>query len=381
MVLKVLCQQHHAFERLVSLITYKAWYSMSVKKCLRRLVLLVLFLVILIPGCNKEEKSLPAMQTVSAGWFEMGRPYDDQGEADERPVHRVFLDAYAIGRYPVTNAEYIEVLNWALQKGLLQNSAGNPYDGGEIWAYGKPIADSMTTGVGSQIHYGIGTFEVLTQKGKGGEVSMDDHPVQMVTWYGAVVYCNWLSEMHGLTPCYDTETWARIHPVPQGFRLPTEAEWERAAAWDGTRHFRYGVSSDELDFTRANFYGEDYANPLGLDSMPYTSPVDWYNGVNPVSLANPEVKTVSSASPAGCFDMAGNVWEWCHDRYQDNYYSKSGFANPAGPDTGDHRVGRGGSWRYSSSHCRAADRYYNFPDYRSRYQGFRIALSPPMKNQ
>ena len=197
---------------------------MSVNKCLQVFFPLSLCLALLIPGCNEEEKALPPMQTVSSGWFEMGRTYDDQGEADELPVHRVFLDAYAIGRYPVTNSEYVEVLNWALQKGLLQNSEGDPYDGDEIWAYGKPIADTMSTGVGSQIHYGIGAFEVLTRKGTGGEVAMDNHPVQMVTWYGAVAYCNWLSEIYGMTPCYDTETWTRVHPLPQGFRLPTEAE-------------------------------------------------------------------------------------------------------------------------------------------------------------
>ena len=342
-------------------------------------LLLVLFVCV---GCAEEKKPYPRLEVIDAEWFMMGRAYEDIGDADEAPVHRVFLDAYAIGRFPVTNSEFAEVLNWALDKGLLKNSDGNPYDTGEIWAYGKPLADTVTTGVGAQINAGIGKFEVLRQKGyEGREVFMGNHPVQQVTWYGAVVYCNWLSEIYGLQPCYDVETWERITPVPNGFRLPTEAEWERAAAWDGEKHWRYGVSSDELDFTRANYYQEDYANPLQLDAMPYTSPVDWYNGSNPANVSDPDTKTVHSVSPSGCFDMAGNTWEWCHDYYQEDYYRKSGFANPAGPETGEHRVGRGGSWRYSEGHCRAADRYYNWPDYRSRYQGFRIAISPPPEQQ
>jgi len=338
--------------------------------------LLVLFTT---TGCSqKEAMQIPLLECVPAGWFEMGRSYNDKGDADELPVHRVYLDAYGIGRYPVTNHEFVQVLNWALEKGLLFNKDGNPYDGGEIYAYGKPLADCITTGPGSAINFGIGKFEVLKTKGYNGqEFDMDDHPVQQVTWYGAVAFCNWLSQMHGLPVCYDTETWARINPLPAGYRLPTEAEWERAAAWDGSRQYRYGTSSDEIDFSRANYNEGDYANPLGLEAMPYTSPVGWYNGKNPVKLSIPDIKTVQSKSPAGCYDMSGNTWEWCHDIYRDNFYGKSGFANPTGPEAGDYRVGRGGSWRYSSNECRAADRYYNYPDYRSRYQGFRIAISPP----
>ncbi|HDP34968.1 MAG TPA: hypothetical protein ENN29_07650 [Candidatus Hydrogenedentes bacterium] len=347
-----------------------------------RSIVLCLLLVI-TAGCARPTFEPPETVVVEAGWFDMGRDYDDEGNTDEVPTHKVYLDAYAIGKYPVTNRQFADVLNWALSKGYLQDSEGNPYDGGEIYAYGKPLADTMSSGPGSQINFSVRRFEVLSRGGHGGEdFPMDNHPVLMVTWYGAVAYCNWLSEMHRLHPCYDTKTWERLQPLPNGYRLPTEAEWERAAAWEsraagGSKHWRYGVSSDTLDTTQANFFAEEYANPLGLSSMPFTSPVDWYNGENPARLAESNIKTKRSASPAGCFDMAGNTWDWCHDWYQEDYYEKCGIANPVGPNAGAYRVGRGGSWRYNDSHCRTTDRYWNWPDYRSRYQGFRIVSSPP----
>jgi len=146
-----------------------------------------------------------------------------------------------------------------------------------------------------------------------------------------VAFCNWLSEKEGLTPCYNLSTWALTVPYPNGYRLPTEAEWERAAAWDGSKHWIYGSLSDTLtDNARCNYWGR--ANPLGLTSYPYTSPVGWFNGTN-VS-PNGSVQTVNSPSSVGAYDMSGNVWEWCHDWYGSSYYSGGAMTNPVGPGSG-----------------------------------------------
>ncbi len=341
-------------------------------------MLFAAFVLCLFWGCSSEPPPNPELVVVPAGWFEMGRPYDSEGQPDELPVHTVYLDEYGIGKYPVTNREYVTVLNWALSRGYLQNQEGGPYDGGKVYAYNKPIAETFASAQGALIRFSGGDFEALTRDGHNGTAfPMDDHPAVLITWYGAAAYTNWLSEMNGLTPCYDTDTWERIRPVPNGYRLPTEAEWERAAAWDGRRHWRYGVTSDTLEQSQANFYEDTYANPLELRSMPYTAPVGWYNGTNPVRLSEPDVATQDAASPAGAYDMAGNTWDWCHDWYDAEYYAGSGLANPLGASSGAYRVGRGGSWRYPRNHCRAADRYWNWPDYNSRYQGLRVAISPP----
>jgi formylglycine-generating enzyme required for sulfatase activity len=212
---------------------------------------------------------------------------------------------------------------------------------------------------------------------------MDQHPVIYVTWYGAAAYCNWLSEMEELDPCYDTDDWTLIEPHASGYRLPTEAEWERAAAWDASgegKHWRFGVSSDELSSERANYRlpGSVYANPIQLQIIPYTSPVGWYNGENPVNRATPDTPTIDSATPVGAYDMAGNVYEWCHDWYQANYYtvlSNDPVPNPTGPVSGTERVMRGGTWNREHWTCRAANRDSQSPDLASSNLGFRVCRS------
>ena len=103
---------------------------------------------------------------------------------------------------------------------------------------------------------------------------MKHHPVIEVSWYGAVCFCNWLSEMEGgMTSCYDLSTWELTVPFANGYRLPTEAEWERAAAWSGSMHWIYGFQSHNLtDKNHCNCIAEwSYVNPLGLSANPYTS--------------------------------------------------------------------------------------------------------------
>ncbi|MCE5229645.1 SUMF1/EgtB/PvdO family nonheme iron enzyme [bacterium] len=317
--------------------------------------------------------------------FIMGPGYngDDQkyARSNELPLHGVMLSSYRIGKFEVTNGQYAAVLNWAKKKGYLKNTYGLDYDGGHVCANQKAllwIGDDNC-----QIYYSGGVFACKTREGVNGvKYSMENHPVMAVTWYGCVAFCNWLSQKEGLDSCYDLSTWSLKLPYRNGYRLPTEAEWERAAGWDGQgyKHWAYGFKSDTwTEKSRANCGGESgsYTNPLGFKdfpNQPYTSPVGWFNGVN-VS-PNGNVQTINSPSPAGCYDMSGNVWEWCHDWYGD--YSSNVQTNPTGPATGVRRVIRGGGWGHKWYFSRSAYRYdLDIPPGGAYHQlGFRVARTP-----
>jgi len=312
---------------------------------------------------------------LSEATFEMGRPYSDTGVNNELPVHNVYLNAYQISMFPVTNQEYALVLNYAYARGYLRDNVGGAYAGGAVYAHGKKLANTLDSSIASQIVFAGGVFSPRVREGYNGQnFSMADHPVVHVSWYGAVAYCNWFSEQLGLQPCYDTATWNLIEPLPNGFRLPTEAEWECAAAWDGSKHWRYAVTSDVIASNRANYRIDTAANPLELVDLPYTSPVGWYNGINPVRLSTPGAVTVLAVSPKGAYDMSGNVWEWCHDYY--GTYSAGDQANPVGPESGTEKVLRGGSWNSFDNDCRSASRTYSPPETTTYTDGFRIARTP-----
>ncbi|MFC1736863.1 SUMF1/EgtB/PvdO family nonheme iron enzyme [Candidatus Hydrogenedentota bacterium] len=305
---------------------------------------------------TEENITSDGLAVVPAGWFVMGKTNvgDDatSPSTDESPLHNVYLDSYAIGKFEITNGEYVEKLNWANSLGRLETA-----DATTVTSNGQQLLGISS--IYSQISYTGEAFAVADRDGK----SMIDHPVLLVTWHGAVAYCNWLSEVNELTPCYDLTTWELIQPIPDGYRLPTEAEWERAAAWGEEKHWIYGFQSDTADAGRGNY--SPYNNPLGLTAEPFTSSVGYYDGTNP--------GTVNSVSSVGCYDMTGNVWEWCQDWYDSSYYSVSPEANPPGPTTRATRVLRGGSWSNHYSLARTAERSNYGPAIISVNYGFRLA--------
>lgn len=317
-----------------------------------------------LAGCPAVQPS--DMANVDATTFIMGQREggEPSGNGDELPRHTVHLGAYAIAKLDVTNAEYASALNWALDKGYLKDIDGQPYTEGDVFQGGQMLIDLAPfdyDGLYCAIVFADGKFSVEDRD----SLSMDNHPVVNITWYGCVAYCNWISRAAGLKPCYDETTWQRIEPVRNGYRLPTEAEWERAAAWDTSApqsRWLYGCRTDSLDGSRANY---NYANPLSLTDYPYTTPVGYYNGTN--------TDTVDSPSPVGCYDMTGNVWNWVEDWY--GAYSADEQTDPTGPATGTHRVLRGGGWSMRDRNCRSSYRIYNVPDDWFYSFGFRVARS------
>ena len=323
------------------------------------------------------------MLSVAAGSFDMGRTSsgDDAtyGGSDELPVHTVTLSAYEIGKYEVTNQQFCEVLNYAIDssRNYLLDGSGAVWSGtGDIHA-GADIELILTFAAPDcNIQFSAGSFSPKTRVGLPGTTnySTATHPVVHVSWAGAAYFCNWLSAMEGLTPVYDpTSAWA-ANFANNGYRLPTEAQWERAAAWDGTKHWIYGFVSDTLTgYLSANAVDNStqYSNPLGFTIFPLTSPVGWFDGVQ-VS-PNSNVTTSHSVSPVGCYDMTGNAWEWCHDSYLSTYYATSPGTDPQGPVSSIRRVFRGGSFSDSPGYARTATRNSGWLTYASSGVGFRLA--------
>lgn len=198
-------------------------------------------------------------------------------------------------------------------------------------------------------------------------------PVEQVSWFDAVVFCNRLSELENLTPCYRTDDWT-FHRDAGGYRLPTEAEWEYACR-AGTRT---GLYSGEMTVIASN-------NSPELDA------VAWYGGNSCASYEGGEAcaswlgrqtecshcgtQPVGRREPNvwGLHDMLGNVWEWCHDWF--GPLTMEPTVDPAGPATGMVRIDRGGAWRYQASKCRPDVRDGRSPEYRGSDVGFRIARS------
>jgi len=268
---------------------------------------------------------------VPAGTYTMGCTPDQQGqcEGDESPDHPVTLSAFYMGKYEVTQGEWS-----ALMSDI--NPSGTPY----------------FTACGT------------------------DCPVEQVSWFDLAVYCNRLSEQQGLEPCYYSDAgYIQVYgksgnnwnlpntgtvfwkTTAKGYRLPTEAEWEYAARGAGANPQTRYSGSDDIDAV-AWWVGN---SQVGY-SPNFSGQGTWPRG-----------QKVPNA--LGLYDMSGNVWEWCFDWYDSDYYDVSPPSNPLGLASGSVRVVRGGSWLYTASFERVAHRGIGTLDNRYNYIGFRLCRS------
>ena len=290
------------------------------------------------------------MALIPEGSFVMG---DTFGEGyGELPLHTNQISAFYLDKYEVTKALWDEVYQWATNR---------PPD------------------VRCSFEYGA--------QGKA-----TNHPAQSMTWYDAVKWCNARSEKAGFTPCYYTNAslsqaaiyrsgqydlatnW--VNWVVKGYRLPTEAEWEKAARGGVSGHRFPWSNTDNISHSQANYY----AYPLSVDpEYGYAYDVNLTLGYHPTfetggkPYTSPEGYFAANANGYGLYDMAGNVWEWCWDWY--GSYSSGSQTDPRGPASGSDRVSRGGSWNDHANICRAAARNHNSAAYRSfNVIGFRSVL-------
>jgi sulfatase modifying factor 1 len=231
---------------------------------------------------SRENASVgPSLVVIPAGWFGMG---SEAGQENERPVHAVWVDAFHLAACQVANGEYAPFLH-------------------ATGSNAPPLWDDPS-------------------------FNHPEQPVVAVSWFEAVKYCEWLTGMSG-----------------RSYRLPTEAEWERAA--------RGGVEGKLFP------WGDDPP-----ESLPNYSG-RWKTG--------PELVARCTPNPFGLYDVCQNVHEWCSDWYRPDYYATSPERNPRGPETGERRSSRGGSWRHHIKVTRCAARSSIPPEFQYADYGFRVA--------
>lgn len=237
------------------------------------------------------------MALVPSGFFKMG---SSKTLDDEAPQHRVYLDGFWIDKYEVSAEQFAEFLNVVgnVKGYYLDNKVGTLFYDGRF----HPRQD------------------------------LENYPINNVSWIAADAYCKWKEK-----------------------RLPTEAEWEKAARGNDGRLWPWGRKFDKgINFFFLNIFGEN-------DNYPFTAPVDYYH---------------SGVSPFGLYNTAGNVWEWCLDWYGKDYYRVSPEINPEGPQGPlKMKVLRGGSWVNSIEGVKIVNRARNLPHIKNEIYGFRTALS------
>ena len=281
---------------------------------------------------------------IPAGSFQMGNCMNPgEGGTNELPVHSVYVSAFRMDKFEVGKTKWDEVFEWAVS---------------------RPAA----------LRYDFSA---------GGSGKAANHPVNMLNWYDMVKWCNARSEKEGRIPAYYTSAgmtgvyrtgavdvanaWLRWDA---GYRLPTEAEWEKAARGGAAGHRFPWSDVDTVSHNRANYY----AGCCYYDLSPLGYQPSYTNG------AKPYTSPVGSFPPNGygLYDMTGNVWEWCWDRHDPGYYASHPTnawpADPRGPPSGTERVERGDSWENFVSFGRVAYRGSKTPDTFDTTLGFRAVL-------
>lgn len=313
---------------------------------------------------------------IPGGSFSMGDSFSE-GDSDEIPTHPVTLSPFYMDKYEITYQHYCDFLNSALASGTIFVSEGLVAGTGTTLVY----CHTHTSNPESRIDFTGGVFSVLDRSGR----SMINDPIVCVSWHGAVAYCNWRSQQAGREPCYDLSTW-ECDFTKNGYRLPTEAEWEYAARGGlSGKRFPWG---DTIAHSQANYESDgtflyDVSSthgyhPLWMDPDPSSSPVGFFDGMLKYKTfyhwydSTSSYPTNSGANGYELYDMAGNVMEWCNDRY--GSYDSGPQNNPTGPTTGSQRVRRGGSWYNDASMCRVAHRISMSPDHCTVVCGFRVVL-------
>jgi formylglycine-generating enzyme required for sulfatase activity len=270
---------------------------------------------------------------VPAGKFTMGSTDDEpDAQMDEKPQHTVYLDEYEIGKYEVTIAQFRAFVKATGRKTMAEVA-------GYAWTY---------TGASDFGWDGVDGATWQHPRGPGSDVSAgDNYPVTQVGWDDAVAFCAWASEVTG-----------------RSVRLPTEAQWEKAARGADGRKFPWGNDAPAGNLTNyadSNLPEMKQADVEQDDGHQYAAPVGSYP---------------AGASPCGALDMVGNVGEWVADLYGLKYYAKSPADNPAGPVTGMQRVQRGGHYAKEAEGLRCSERGAADPGLCQDTLGFRVCLVP-----
>lgn len=310
---------------------------------MKKIFLTVCVSIILAASATAQENSIkikePQMVMIPAGSFEMGQIMKS-GMRLGFPVHKVTLThPFMMGKYEITNAEYVEMLNYALAKKHIvgdftksvQNATGKKVD--------LIFLDKSFKGIETQILFDGAKFIV--------KEGLEQRPVFYITWFGAAFYCNMLSESQGLKPLYDLNTWeATLYPSGlSGYRLPTEAEWEYVARYGDGRLFPWG---NEFNVKERSNFGMIVGSTSDVGSFE------------------------AGKSELGLYDMCGNVEEWVNDWY--GTYKKDDSVNPPGIPDGVYKEKRGGSWYNDDNNMPFAAYRYD-TNYRYTYYfdiGFRI---------
>jgi len=328
---------------------------------------------------------------IPAGTFSMGDHIgfvDPKHPSDELPLHDVKIDSFYMAKTHITNQQYLAYLNSAYANGLITVKNKIVYGAGldSIYCYTNQYASYYSISFDGKV-FSMADFRA-------------NHPVAGVRWYGCIAFCNWLSTQNGLTPCYNLTT-GLCDFTKNGYRLPTEAEWEYAARGNQPVYYNYtfGNNTDGSKIW-ANWdnSGDPYeSSDTGL--YPFSTPVGFYDGTLkqkndynwPGAVAS--YQTNNNTNAFGIIDMCGNVWQFVNDWYSSTYYSTSPVSNPQGPASGSampdgkqYKGMRGGNWYngdvvngITDGHSRVSNRNPSYfrgpqdPNHPWYHIGFRVA--------